>query len=878
MRGRKVLYLLTLLALLAGPSFVQAHAPAAEHESNSNPIVQSGPGEPISLSSPERFWAASTVDAYKSFGPAGDKSLAVDAAGHPRVVYGGTDLYYAWHDGAAWHTEVVEHGPNVGLSASLALDGQGYPHISYWLQWPAYELKYAYYDGQSWHTETVTTTTQSEGMTSLALDSHGWPHISYNEYFSPGLKYAYFDGTSWRIETVDSSETAGAGSSLALDAADRPHISYLGAGWDLSVKYASYDGTSWQIEIVGPYQYADQTSLRLDSGGYPHISYHQTLGLTYAHFDGTSWQSELVDSDPYVGRYSSLALDSTGRPHISYGNNSQVRYAYYDGASWQIELVQGSITSDYTALALGADGHPYIVYNRQSPFWDVMCASYDGSSWQIERVDRERSVYGSISLVLDSTGAPHISYNGRNSSLQYASLVSGAWQIEEIEEVGYSENPSLALDSNDQPHLAYLYNGDLNYAYWDGSWHTEVVEAGVGYNRPSLVLDSLDRPHIGYQHGYSTIDHAYKDGSTWVLQTAADGYAWAGLVSLALDTQDLPHLSYFAEPAGVQYASYDGAQWVIENVDTCDWGPCSTSLALDGNDHPLLAYYDDGSQSLKYAFYDGAAWQFSLLDIGLGEYGGYLAMALGPDGQPDIAYEDDSFNLLKYAHLDGSVWVTEVIDSGNQQCSSASIAVDRAGLPHVSCIGHAREELFYITTYQPLTAVQVDGPGLVAIGETSWYTATYAPPSATPPVTLTWSSGAIGPTAAYSWGEPGWYPVTVTATNPCSTVTATRVVHVLADPCAPVSAVTITGPLSLPVDQGALYTATAAPLTATTPITFSWSNGSSASSTTYSWPLPGTYTIALTGTNPCGTASAMLAVRVEAPEYQVYLPLVVKRR
>lgn len=46
----------------------------------------------------------------------------------------------------------------------------------------------------------------------------------------------------------------------------------------------------------------------------------------------------------------------------------------------------------------------------------------------------------------------------------------------------------------------------------------------------------------------------------------------------------------------------------------------------------------------------------------------------------------------------------------------------------------------------------------------------------------------------------------------------------------------------------------------------------------YSWILPGTYTVAITVTNPCNIVAGTFEVEVQAlPEYhRIYLPLVVR--
>jgi hypothetical protein len=171
-----------------------------------------------------------------------------------------SDLRYAKRVGGNWSIETVEryHG---GGDVSIALDSNGYPHIGYCyvpaadvLPFRGTALKYAHWDGGEWEIQTIDDgggypADVGRGA-SIALDKEGRPHISYNDFGRTSVKYASYNGENWVIEVVDNMVGSGENSlwivasrstSIALDGDGNPHISYY--SWaDGDLKYVFKNG------------------------------------------------------------------------------------------------------------------------------------------------------------------------------------------------------------------------------------------------------------------------------------------------------------------------------------------------------------------------------------------------------------------------------------------------------------------------------------------------------------------------------------------------------------------------------------------------------------------------------------------------------------
>ena len=325
-------------------------------------------------------------------------------------------------------------------------------------------------------------------------------------------------------------------------------------------------------------------------------------------------------------------------------------------------------------------------------------------SYQISYLADDVGRYSSIAI--DSNDCPHISYSDLgNLDLKYAYWDGNSWNIETVDaagEVGFTT--SLALDGNDYPHISYFdySNLDLKYAYWDGSsWNIETVDISgdVGYTN-SIKLDSSDFPHISYYDiGNGDLKYAYWNGNSWNIEVV-DTIGYVGYFnSIALDDDEYPHISYFDYTNGyLKYAYWDGGSWSIEFIDTDSRVGQYNSLVLDNNGNPHISYHQyEDERSLRYAKWTDSSWNIEIIDDlpGMGKLGRYTSIVLDNMGYPCISYTDLTNGDLKYAYWTGSNWNKESVDTAGTVGYYTSLALDSNNNPHISYSDFGNSNLKY---------------------------------------------------------------------------------------------------------------------------------------------------------------------------------------
>jgi hypothetical protein len=324
------------------------------------------------------------------------------------------------------------------------------------------------------------------------------------------------------------------------------------------------------------------------------------------------------------------------------------------------------------------------------------------------------------SIALDQNGYPNISFmNGTN--IQFARWNGGAWESQTTDtlEVYSFPNTSLALNSVDEPLIAYPYNNPcyLGMSEWGGSaWNHTYINLLQCANYAEIALKADDEPCISYfvsrMNAYFSYDYNIellcRTAGNWaltptIITTNANyvvtQFEKARFHSMVLDSQNRPHIS-FTRGIDAHNLRYNGPNEDASSSVVVDSSPgvgFYSSLALDSQEYPRISYYDLNNGDLKYARWNGSTWLLETVDS-IGDVGRFTSLALDASGYPHISYYDLTNHDLKYAYWDGSQWNIETVDSSGDVGNTTSLTLDGSGYPHISYYDVTSGRLKYATT------------------------------------------------------------------------------------------------------------------------------------------------------------------------------------
>lgn len=640
-------------------------------------------------------------------------SVAIKSSGLPGIAYNYDDgtkeyLKYAWHDGSLWHTETASGSWNVGRYASLAFDRNDHPVISYMQEevgGEPYNLHIARHDGRVWSTELVDPGPAGY-WSSLALDGEGRPHIAHGG----SIRYAADLGAGWTLDTVAAAAGSTSFTSLGLDPSGQPLISFYDSDGG-NLKLARQNGSTWQVETVDhELDVGRNSSLAMD-GDLARIAYdHTTDGdVKYAAFDGRRWIFDVVTSSGYDP---SLKLDSRGRPCIAYVDGDAVMYAVParlqagmalaprgGSAPLDVQFVDtsaGTVTSRLWDFGDGTTStalHPNHTYLSNGMYTVTLTLS----NWAENSVTTNTAAVHVLDL--EAGFSAHQTSGGLPLTVHFSDESRGF----EVESWRWDFGDGFTSTNR---HPAHTYTNAGSYAvsltvtnyqeshsfgvpdYIDvaaDGWESVVVDArGDSGLYSSLALDGRT-PHIAY---YDATNHVARyatyNGSTWVLEDVGDTLGLDGHTQLELRPDGLPGM-VFRGSDGVGSLYYYGVRsngsWQVES--THDGGSGPNSLAYAGDGRAYLVYADSSYKLLLKSRPQDGVWtvpQWVDIDASARQ----VSLLLG-DGGPHVSYYDAVIGRYAYAFFAFGDWNKETVDPAAYAVGTGTHGLAlRGGIPQVS--------------------------------------------------------------------------------------------------------------------------------------------------------------------------------------------------
>ena len=724
------------------------------------------------------------------------------------------------HAALTWQIETVDSAGIIPGPVSLALDSNGYPHMSYEAeQWVLSYLKYTKWNGSGWATQMLDNSGYTNSP-SLALDGSNFPHIAYfhdTRYGppSPRILYLKWNGSGWDSPVTVANSSSSGSVSLALDPADsyRPHFSYIDANNYLS--YANYvgggsgncgAGNNFQCTVVDNTGQAQSPSLKLYNGK-PRVSYSESVAgnvsLKYTFCDincsnPASWTLATIDnSTAHVGYYSSLALDSTGNPHISYYDSpaQKLRYAQAAGSpancgpggnTWKCEEIDNSNSFVHSSLSLDSSNKPHIAYNS----YPVLKYA-SGGSWDLQIVDPSPP-YGNYfsfsSLALDSLNYAHIGYQTTTGILKYA---------HQVEALPFSPSPSVSPTPTPQ------------YCF-DRKWGTQGSEDGQFQLPFGIAVDPTGNVYVADALFNDRIQKFTSTGvfiTKWGSSGNGDGQ-FNSPYGVAVDSSGNV---YVADYSNHRVQKFDSSGTFITKWGSYGSGDGQfnypSGIAVDSSGNVYVADTAPSNRIQKFTSTGGFITKWGNFGSGDGQFSDPGGIAVDSSGNVDVA-DSQNHRIQKFTSTGGFVAKWGNFGSGDGQLKyPQGIAVDSSGNVYVTDALNYRIQKFdssggFITKwgssgsddgqFSATFGIAIDSSGNVYVADAGNYRIQKFGPCGVPTPTQT---STETPTVTPTPTETATSTITSTST---STLTSTPIV--LTNTSTP----TYTGPTLTPTNTATI--------------------------------------------------------------------------
>lgn len=329
------------------------------------------------------------------------------------------------------------------------------------------------------------------------------------------------------------------------------------------------------------------------------------LALANAVFAGDSFVTNIIDNNGDVGEFCSIAVDANQNPIIAYRSdtNDCIKFATVEDVNYKIEFIPATAGSGY-GLSLAADGSGEFGISHSGGY-DLMF-SFKTSWFDWQTIVAAYGDCQTTALAFSKNDVPHIAYTDLGSQIRHATYdrQTNSWVTQPVS-FGWYDFPSIAVGSSDEIIIAFEESGNLIHVAINSGFGWTFLPSFNG-SMPSMALNSVEQPAVAYIHD-GELWYANYTPIGWIHTIVDDGSG--GLInsniapSLAFDNNGNAAIAYLRDGQLTYAANHAG--WLISTVDESDADIQHIDLVFDSNNMPFIAFYDGSSNwdgtSLKLA-------------------------------------------------------------------------------------------------------------------------------------------------------------------------------------------------------------------------------------------------------------------------------------
>lgn len=250
--------------------------------------------------------------------------------------------------------------------------------------------------------------------------------------------------------------------------------------------------------------------------------------------------------------------------------------------------------------------------------------------------------------------------------------------------------------------------GDDNNPGTPAKWSVETIVSNGSY--PSLALDSEGNPHISfldYSDGY--VKYAYRKDDVWTVVKAGNTsngngtFANGGISAIALDASGVPNIVYY-DYGNVQfkYLKKNGSSWNSTVISLPDDPKMSySSPFIPWAESSIIIDQQTGTAHVSIQMLGGLSgfvlgywrtgWSKAVIVDGDDTNNGYNnSIGVDASGNVGISYESRSAGELKYAYWTGAGFTKESIAAMPNiywMEKLTDLKIDKTGTPHIVFYG-----------------------------------------------------------------------------------------------------------------------------------------------------------------------------------------------